>query len=109
MAADEKQKPKTRKPKNLQEESNNTPHPSEAKPRKRKPAQTLKNKELENNPPGGDQESLLDLPEMLKQLLEHQDQSLESQKPPTRRTRTARPRGAGPCTRAWCRRRRSRR
>ncbi len=94
MAEDDKQKPKTRK-RSKPEEENSTPEPAPAKTRKRKTARNLAADETEKKLPEGDaasQESLLDLPEMLKQLLEHQDQAVEDRKPAaSRRSR----KGAG--------------
>ena len=83
MAADEKQKVKTRKRTDLQEEPV-TSKISTLKTKKRKLAQILETKETDNTSPEADletQESLLDLPEMLKQLLEHQDLAVEGHKP----------------------------
>lgn len=88
MAEDEKQKPKTRKRSNLQEKTTVAPKTLTARPRKRKPAQNLADQETENKPPRTvpePAESLLDLPEMLKQLLEHQNQAEEGSKPPAPR------------------------
>jgi ATP-dependent Lon protease len=89
MAEDDKQKSKARK-RSKPEAENSTPETGPVKTKKRKPTRTPAADEPENKLPEGDdasQESLLDLPEMLKQLLEHQDQAVEDHKPASRRSR----------------------
>ncbi|OJV89635.1 MAG: endopeptidase La [Chloroflexi bacterium 54-19] len=90
MAEDEKQKPKARKH-SKPAEDNSTPEPAPVKTKKRKPAQELA-PETENdasNEENASQESVIDLPEMLKQLLEEHDEPepVEDRKPSSRRSR----------------------
>jgi ATP-dependent Lon protease len=85
MAEDEKQKPKARKH-SKPAEDNSTPEPAPVKTKKRKPAQELA-PETDND--SSSLESVIDLPEMLKQLLEEHDEPepVEDRKPPSRRSR----------------------